>query len=207
MLRKFFIIGVFSLAGISLIYYKSLVEAKNPYLPKLGQVPDFSLIQTDGNIFHKNELNGKIWVADFIFTRCNNMCPILSGRFTELQSQLKNANIKNVRLVSFSVDPTWDTPERLQEYAERFLADKNYWTFLTGERKKLYTLIKNGFKLSIAAKEDESVDDPNQLLTHSDRMVLIDGEGNIRAYYHGMDDDTVEKLFKNIKQLVGFEQS
>lgn len=170
-------------------------------LPVLGTVPDFSLTERSGQQITREQLKGGVWVADFIFTRCRSSCPILSARMERLQSQLRDMGDTATRLVSFSVDPESDTPSALTEYADRFHADPQQWLFLTGERTALHRLIADGFHLSIAQHDGAADADPNELITHSDRFVLVDGTFQIRGYYRGTDDNAIENMGRDIAVL------
>lgn len=173
-------------------------------LPVIATLPDFTLTRSDGRAVSRADLAGKVWVADFIFTSCAGICPILSARMAELQRDLGERD-SDVRLVSFSVDPTRDTPPALADYAERYSADPERWWFLTGERDALYGLIGEGFLLSVAERTPGTVDDGGELITHSDRFVLVDRQSRIRGYYHGSEPETVTRLLTDLRALSGEE--
>jgi protein SCO1/2 len=147
------------------------------------------------------DLEGKIWVADLIFTRCGSICPILSANMARLQTALRKRGGEMPVLVSFTVDPAADTPPVLSEYASRFHADPEHWLFLTGERAALYELIGEGFHLGVAQREEGGVTDPNQLITHSDRFILIDRALRIRGYYRGIEASAVPSVLRDIDRL------
>ncbi|HVN85106.1 MAG TPA: SCO family protein [Candidatus Binatia bacterium] len=170
-------------------------------LPVLGTVPPFSLVERSGRTISRDDLGGTIWIADFIFTRCTSVCPLLSERMARVAHALRAAGTASTRLVSFSVDPAHDTPPVLADYADRFHADPTQWWFVTGDRAALYALISDGFRLSVAQREGSTNANPNDLITHSDRFVLIDGAFQIRAYYHGTDDDTLVQLIDDVEML------
>lgn len=167
--------------------------------PVIGPVPAFTLIERSGRPISRDDLAGTPWVADFIFTRCTGMCPALSTRMAELRRRLREQGLR-ARLVSFSVDPSHDTPEVLREYATHFGADEN-WLFVTGDRDALYRLIGQGFRLSVADRPTEQAGDGDELVTHSDRFVLVDAAGRIRGYYHGADLDAVPTLLRDLAAL------
>ena len=170
-------------------------------LPALGQVPDFSLIGSDGRALTQAQLAGGVWVADFIFTHCPGVCPVLSAQMSKLQHALPQAGGDAVRLVSFSVDPANDTPEALRAYGERFGAEQGRWLFVTGQRDVLHALIGQGFHLAVADRPESENTDGEGLITHSDRFVLIDKNLQIRGYYHGTDPESVQKLLQDIREL------
>ena len=156
-------------------------------LPILGRIPDFRLTDQAGQPFDSAALNGKIWVADFIFTTCTGPCPRMSSLMRQVQSLSPDA-----RLVSFTVDPDRDTPPVLATYAKRFHAESGRWFFLTGDRPALDTLARNAFKLG-------NVDGT---LNHSTRLILVDRQGRIRGYYGTSDESPVTAVARDIKHLV-----
>jgi cytochrome oxidase Cu insertion factor (SCO1/SenC/PrrC family) len=171
-------------------------------LPVLGTVPEFSLVERSGRTVTRAELDGQPWVANFIFTQCGGVCPMLSTRMAQLQRALAEKGITNVRSVSFSVDPAHDTPQVLRVYAEQYHADANRWLFLTGPRSELYRVISEGFSLAVAERSaEEATQTPGELITHSDRFVLVDAAGHLRAYYHGTDAASVQQILHDLPTL------
>ena len=169
--------------------------AAGPDLPRLGSAPAFTLVSEQGKTVTRADYAGKVWIADFIFTRCGGSCPILSAKMAALSERMTDA--PGVKLVSFDVDPEHDTPEVLAEYGRKLGADPDRWTFLRGERPVVLALIKDGFKLAI---EDGPADGVEPIL-HSTRFVLVDGEGTIRGYYDGMEQPPVDQLEKDARAL------
>lgn len=158
-------------------------------LPVLGQVPPFQLMAQDGQMFDSIVLGGKVWVADFIFTNCPGPCPMMSSRMRQVQTA--TADLPDVRLVSFTVDPAHDTPSVLAAYAQHFLAQSGRWFFLTGEQRRLNDLGLNAFHLNPV--------DGN--LDHSTRFALVDRRGQIRGYYAFGDDDFPKRLIADVRRL------
>ena len=167
--------------------------------PVIAPVPPFSLVERSGKPLSLADLAGQPWVADFVFTHCSGMCPALSTRMAQLQRAVREQGL-HARFVSFSVDPTHDTPEVLREYASRFSPDPG-WLFVTGERDALYRLIGQGFRLSVAERTPGEGEDSGELITHSDRFVLVDAAGNIRGYYHGIEPESVPALLRDLSAL------
>jgi protein SCO1/2 len=166
----------------------------NRPLPSLGTVPKFQLVNQDAQPFGSEQLAGKIWIADFIFTTCPGPCPIISTRMSELQKPLAQSD---VHLVSVSVDPEKDTPEVLRAYADKLRKQPLRWDFLTGPRAAIYTLSKDGFKLGISdGSEEEGIP------VHSTRFVLVDRRGTIRGYYDALAPDAVTKLLADTNHLL-----
>jgi len=163
-------------------------------VPSYGMVPPFQLVNQNGQPFGSAQLNGKIWIADFIFTSCRGPCPLISTRMSELQKPLEKTD---VHLVSFSVDPETDTPEVLRGYAEKLHAEPKRWDFLTGPKPTIYKLSHDGFKLAISDGSDAE-----EIPVHSTRMVLVDRQGQIRGYYEGTEADAMTKLLADTNHLL-----
>ena len=178
-------------------------ELKTPTrtLSALGIVPDFTLTKQDKTPLSLKDLKGKIWVADMIFTNCEGTCPMLTAAMANLQQSLVKKNT-GVQLVSFSVDPNNDTPEVLTDYAKHYGADIRTWSFLTGPVATIYSLAKNGFKLTL----DSANADTKEPIVHSERLVLIDRQGIIRGYYDGTADDMQSKILTDIGDLMREEK-
>jgi len=160
-------------------------------------VPNFQLIERSGQPFSRAELDGKIWIADFIFTNCAGTCPIMTSAMAEIQTSLVEEKLYDVKLVSISVDPERDTPKVLSTFANGYGADSTRWYFLTGDGEAIQKLSKEGFHLA-AATGGGSTDEP---VIHSNRFVLVDRQANIRGYYDGTDDEAIKKLLNDLKNL------
>jgi protein SCO1 len=156
-------------------------------LPVLGTVPPFTLTERSERSVGAEDLRGSVWVADFVFTRCPDVCPLLSTRMSSLQEPLATGD-DPVRLVSVSVDPVHDTPAVLATYAGHYRAGPN-WLFLTGARDAVASLLRDGFRVAFA---DDGP--PTSPITHSDRFVLVDRQLRIRGYYHGNDRTDLDRL-------------
>ena len=156
-------------------------------------VPPFQLTNQSDQPFGSAQLEGKIWIADFVFTSCPGPCPMISSRMSELQRPLENSD---VHLVSFTVDPETDTPEILKQYAEKLHARPGRWDFLTGPKEKIYELIQTGFKLAVADGEEGGQP------VHNTRGVLVDRRGTIRGYYDMLAPDAVTKLLADTNHLL-----
>ncbi len=175
-----------------------------PPPPVYNQVSAPTFIDETGTSFSITELDGRIWVADFIFTRCGSQCPVMSTHMRKLQNWLEENEMGNVQLVSVTVDPESDSPEALKRYAEAFKADPERWHFLTGDRKTIYDYILNDFHLETAENEGKPVAD---LFVHSDKFVLLDRNRHIRGYYSAMEDRDMEKLRETIISLSHHDQT
>ena len=155
-----------------------------------GQIPPFALTERSGETFGSDDLRGTTWVASFLFTRCPDVCPMVSANMKRLQEHSTTP-----ALVSFSVDPGHDDPATLARYAERFHAGPQ-WRFLTGPRDDIAELLTDGFR--VAFGDGGPADQP---VTHSDRLVLVDGSLQIRGYYHGRSDQDLVRLERDLTSL------
>lgn len=165
-------------------------------VPVLGSVPEFSLTEANGTALRRADLLGKVWVASFLFTRCGEACPLLMQHEARLQPDLPVRD--DLRLVSFSVDPDWDTPKVLTEYAHTFGVDRSRWLFLTGDKKQVYHLASDGFRLA-AQPADPAKEMP---ILHSTKLVLVDRNGAIRGYYDSSDPVEMQKLIRDVRQVL-----
>ncbi len=155
-------------------------------LPVLFPAPEWSLTDQTGRPFASSGLAGRVVLADFIYTTCTDVCPLLSGTFSTVREQLRQAKLLGDKavLVSFTVDPDHDTPDVLNEYGGRFGAVPAEWRFLTGDRDTLEELLLAGFKLGRPQIGARRADGSTELV-HTSRVVLIDPRGQIRALYDG----------------------
>ena len=160
-------------------------------LPDYGTVPPFELTDQGGAKFLSAErLAGRIWVAAFIFTTCNGPCPRMTAQMKKIQDATSAADLL---LVSFTIDPKHDTPERLAGYAARFKADPRRWSFLTGDTATLRRLGVDVFHLA----------DPQEKLAHSSRFALVDKRGRIRGYYDTALSGAIEEILADIDKVRG----
>lgn len=153
-------------------------------LPVLGPVPSFRLVDQRARAFSSDELRGRVWVADFIFVDCVEACPLLTSKLANLgraiaDEERRRGKSLGVRLVSFSVNPERDTPERLAAYAAKWRADEARWTFLTGPAEELERVVVQGFRVGMQKVERKGVPD----IIHGNWFVLVDRQGNIRGMY------------------------
>ncbi|WP_182870119.1 FG-GAP-like repeat-containing protein [Rhodopirellula sp. JC639] len=177
---------------------RSLRTGEAQGLRVFGEIPAFSLTDQHGEPFDRSQLDGSIWVATFVFTRCGATCPYQTAAFTELQQTLQRADEwGKVQLVSFTVDPEFDTPEVLTEYGNKAGADFEHWHFLTGDRSSLWDLSKDGFKLDVQSGRDAT-----NLIAHSSLFVLVDQDSKIRGYYEGLSPEANKKLLEDVRELL-----
>tara|TARA_Y100001936_G_scaffold55462_1_gene54366 strand:+ start:1084 stop:1668 length:585 start_codon:yes stop_codon:yes gene_type:complete len=186
-----FRIKIYSVVAVFLVitYIIKLTSEQEP-LPVIGSIPEFEFIDSEGQSVNLNTLKGKVWVADFIFTTCTMACPIMTDNMNTIHKKYKKND--NLRLVSISVYPEYDTPEVLKEYASQYNANTDKWHFLTGKETTVKNVIKNGFKIG----------DYEDIIFHSEKFALVDKNGMIRSYYNGMKTEDMDKLKKDINRLL-----
>lgn len=159
-----------------------------------SQVPAFQLTSQQGQAISQKDLDGHIYVADFFFATCPDICKAMSSQMVRVQEAFQDE--EQVKLVSFTVNPEYDTPEVLREYGERYGADPGKWYFLTGDRDKIYTLAQKGFYLPVMKVEGQ------QDFIHSEKFMLVDKDRYVRGIYDGTDKEDVDRLIIEIKVLL-----
>ena len=186
------------LAGVIIVgyWFWSDVLTKKPPLPELGSVPSFSLTSEDSGKVTRENLTGRVSIADFIFTSCAGTCPMMTAQMSDLVKNL--ADEPRIQFVSFSVDPETDTPAILSQYARDHHAPRGTWKFLTGDRNQIYGLTRNGFHLAV---ESDSADGGGIL--HSQKFVLVDDRAVIRGYYDSEDSVAMQSLAVDARRLAG----
>ena len=184
-------IKIYALVAVFLaITYVIKIKSDKEPLPVIGSIPEFEFVDSEGKSISLNTLKGKVWVADFIFTTCTMACPIMTGNMNTIHKKYKKND--DLRLVSISVYPEYDTPKVLKEYASQYDANTDTWHFLTGEESTVKEVIRDGFKIG----------DYEDIIFHSEKFALVDRNGMIRAYYNGMKSDDMDKLKKDINNLL-----
>jgi protein SCO1/2 len=174
------------------VFDSTLNTNKEDEIPHFIQ--PFTLINQDGKAFSDADVHNKIYVVDFFFTSCTSACPKMTKNLLLVQKAFSNDN--NIQLVSFTVDPETDSAQRLKWYAGVFKIDSAKWNLLTGDKKEIYKLARESFYVS-AGEGDGGPDD----FLHSDKLVLVDKQKQIRGYYTGTDESSVKQLIHDIKKL------
>ncbi len=188
-------------------------QRRPPELDDYGAAPDFRLTDQLGQPVSAADLRGKVVVVNFVYTACGDTCPLLSLRMQALQERLRGERLlgDRVQLLSFTVDPEHDTPEVLRPYAERSGADPQAWRFLTGSREAIVPVIERGFfqaVVPIATPQAVQTGHPgggepheHAEVMHSNRFILIDRHGRMRALYDGLELDP-DQVVRDIRQLL-----
>jgi len=211
--RDFISIGfilVFSTATISLFYTilkpvetlpiyqpaevnEKLVDSSIIHVSKYHKISDFTLTNQNGEKITQENYKDKIYVADFFFTTCQDICPIMTKNMYMLQQELKND--KEILFLSHTVIPEIDNVERLKEYAVVNNVDDSKWNLVTGDKRQIYELARKSY-LAVEDSEFEKYD-----MIHTENFMLIDKEKQIRGFYDGTNDKEIEKLLSDIQIL------
>ena len=171
-----------------------LVEEELRYVKKYHRISDFSLLNQNGNNVTQEDYKNKIYVADFFFTTCPDICPIMTGNMLYLQENLKDTN---VMLASFSVTPKIDTVEVLKEYSKLKGVDDSRWNLMTGDKKQIYDLARKSYLVAKAIPDGK-----NHGMIHTENFVLVDRDKRIRGYYDGTNIEDMDKLLDDIQILI-----
>ncbi|WP_413632772.1 SCO family protein [Mesobacillus jeotgali] len=159
-------------------------------------IEDFTFTDQNGESLSKADLKGKVWVASFIFTNCADVCPPMTANMAKLQDMMKEEGLEDVEIVSFSVDPTVDSPEVLKEYGDKFNVDFMNWSFLTGySQEEIEKFALENFKTLV--KKPETGDQ----VIHGTDFYLVDQNGDMRKYYTGLKEVPFEQIIEDIKTL------
>lgn len=180
---------VFAAAVIPAVVAPTLMcRRDDPKLEDLGDIGAFSLIDERGEAFTDAALRGQITLVNFIFTRCDTICPVTSMKMAKLQEKTFDVRAK-IKLASFSVDPAYDTPAKLTEFAQRYQADPARWRFVTGPVEDVRKLVEGPFMNSMTNEGVTPSGAPQ--IAHSGFFLLVDAQGHIRGHY---DSNDVQKL-------------
>lgn len=211
--RIFFIVLIILSAGILFLFNGALTPKKqlkvyspadvNPelvdstvqYVAKNHKIADFAFTNQNGKIITQDDYKGKIYVADFFFTTCPTICPIMTTNMEWLQSQIKD-NPK-VMLLSHSVTPDIDTVPVLKEYAKKKGVIDSKWNLVTGKKEDIYYIARKSY-LAVKTTSSKELYD----MVHTENFILVDAKGRIRGFYNGTNLDKEVEGEKNVKQLL-----
>jgi protein SCO1 len=167
-------------------------------LPELVQVPDFSLVSHRGEPFEGSDMDGQVWVVDFIFTSCVTFCPRMTERMRGLRGDLASTG---VRFLSISVDPEHDTAEVLTSYARKNDALHDDWVFLTGDTGEVTRTVVRGFRTPMGERVPHGDDGAYDIL-HAQHFLLVDRNRTVRGYYR-TDAENLEQLARDARRVAG----
>ncbi len=217
-MKRILFLVVFFVLGVTITYFmikpskeKSLpvinpVDVKqemvDPELLRIGyghKIGNFSFLNQDGIVITQQDVKGKVFVAEYFFTTCGTICPIMNVQMQRVHKAFQANN--NVRILSFTVDPKVDTVAQMKRYAVAHGADAKSWFFLTGTQEKLYALARKSFFV-LKPAETENQGDVGSDFIHTNNFVLVDKEMRIRGYYDGTNSKEVDELIGDIALLV-----
>lgn len=216
---KYILIFVVFLVGVSLFYYKytgkqnqELPPIYNPIdlnpemvdqdLMRVGfghKIGEFQFLNQNGETISHKDVEGKIYVAEYFFTTCPTICPVMNKQMQRVQeAYLGNEHFK---ILSFTVNPEVDDVKQMKNYAEGHHANNNQWWFLTGDKEKLYQLARKSFFV-LKPAEAQNLGDAGSDFIHTNNFVLVDQKKQIRGYYDGTNQEEVDKLIRDIAVLL-----
>ncbi len=176
-----------------------LVDSTKRRVKKYHTIADFALLNQNGDTITQNDYEGKIYIADFFFTTCPTICPIMKDHMVKLQHILMD---DDVLLLSHSVTPEIDSVPVLKAYAESKGVIDSKWNMLTGDKKQIYDLARKSY---LVAKDEPYGGDYDMI--HTENFVLVDTRRRIRGFYDGTDWGEMERLLKDLEILQREEQS
>ena len=201
------------LVGLLCVLGVATLACSSDDLPTYYEIPSFSLTDQMGRTVTRDDIEGRVVLANFVFTNCTEFCPTLTPRMAQVQQRLREDDFlgSEVILLSFTVDPEYDSPDVLHAYANTHDADHDAWRFLTGTPEEMQRIVTDGFKLAYteAPKSmehlhpDGSVHIHEYNVVHTNRLALGDREGRVRAYYDGAVDWDMDLVLRDIRKLVG----
>ena len=172
---------------------EKLVDSSIIHVAKYHKISDFKLTNQNGKEITQANYKDKIYVADFFFTTCQDICPVMTKNMYQLQEELKNDN--QILLLSHTVIPEVDTVEQLKKYAIENNVDDSKWNLVTGDKKQIYELARKSY----LAVEDSNFNEYDMI--HTENFMLIDKEKQIRGFYDGTNSEDINRLLKDIKIL------
>jgi protein SCO1 len=186
--------------AVAFVISKGRGLQQSPPLPTIKAIADFSLTNQFGETVSLEKLRGHVWLGDIIFTRCPGPCARMTKQFAEIQSSI--GDTQNVKFISLTADPEYDTAEVLKKYGERFGANQQNWWFLTGRKPDLYTVATDRLLLAVAEKTPEERETSDDLFIHSTIFVLVDKNATIRGVYESEKPESKRQILADIKKLL-----
>ena len=172
-----------------------LVDESIQFVKKYHTIAPFTMTNQNGQTITEKDYENKVYVADFFFTTCPSICPIMTKNMFSLQEKLKT-KYPEVKLLSYSVIPEIDTIEQLKRYAIENKVDDKIWNLVTGDKKEIYTLARKSYLVV----QNDGNGGPHDMI-HTENFVLIDKENRIRGYYDGTDINEMDRLITEIGML------
>jgi protein SCO1/2 len=218
-MRRVIIILLIVIVGITAAYIMTLEQKDQKTLPIIQprdvkkemvdpdvfdkgighRIGHFALLNQHGDTITTKDIKGKVFVAEYFFTTCGTICPVMTEQMTRVQHRFRN-NPK-VKILSFTVDPDYDNVPVLKEYAKKYGAEKDQWHFLTGTKEDLYKLARQSFFV-LKPAEAMNLGDAGSDFIHTNNFVLVDQRLRIRGYYDGTSQEEVSELMDDIDYLI-----
>ncbi|SHI86501.1 protein SCO1/2 [Mesonia phycicola] len=214
---KFFAIVLFVLSAIiiSIIYQllkpkpslpvyqpsmvnTELVDTTVQYIRKYHTISDFKLVNQNGDTITQDTYKDKIYIADFFFTTCQSICPIMTDHMAKIQERYKNDS--EILLLSHTVTPEIDTVAQLKRYAKKKGVIDSKWNLVTGDKKQIYDLARKSYLVAKSQGDGGKYD-----MVHTENFALIDKKKRVRGFYDGTDPEAIEKLMEDVEILKKLE--
>jgi protein SCO1/2 len=177
---------------------EELVDSTIQHQLKYHKIADFSLINQNGKTITQDDYKDKIYVADFFFTTCQTICPVMTKNMEQIQKEIINDD--DIMLLSHSVTPTIDSVAQLKKYAKEKGVIDSKWNLVTGDKKQIYELARKSY---LAVKTDGNGDEYDMI--HTENFMLIDKKRQIRGFYDGTKPEDIERILEDIKTLKYFD--
>lgn len=219
MRNKVIAILVIVIIGIAISYFMTISQTEKKQLPVIQprdvkkemvdpellekgighRIGNFEFVNQSGDTVRLDDVKGKVFIAEYFFTTCGTICPVMTEQMTRVQTRFKGNEA--VKIVSFTVHPEYDNVEVLRAYADKYGAVDGQWHFLTGDKDALYKLARTSFFV-LKPAEAANLGDAGSDFIHTNNFVLVDQELRIRGYYDGTDRNEVSELMEDIKLLL-----
>ncbi len=192
------LLGVLAVAVGALVIPSFVCRPADPVLADLGEVPAFTLVDDRAAPFTQAALEGHVSIVDFVFTRCDNICPLSTMKMAKIQEKTFDIGDR-VKLVSFSVDPEYDTPARLADYAVKYRADGERWRFVTGPLATIQALVEGPFMINMQREGTTPGGAPS--IAHQGYFLLVDRHRHIRGTYDSNDIQRLDEMIRDARYL------
>lgn len=178
---------------------RELVDTTVQYVRKYHKIPDFKLVNQNGDTITQKDYQDKIYIADFFFTTCQSICPIMTDHMVKIQEEFKDD--PEILLLSHTVTPEIDSVAQLKRYAEKKGVIDEKWNLVTGDKKEIYDLARKSYLVAKSQGNGGKYD-----MVHTENFALIDKEKQVRGFYDGTDPEAIEQLVKDVKLLKKLQQ-
>ena len=178
---------------------RELVDTTVQYVRKYHKIPDFKLVNQNGDTITQKDYQDKIYIADFFFTTCQSICPIMTDHMVKIQEEFKDD--PEILLLSHTVTPEIDSVAQLKRYAEKKGVIDEKWNLVTGDKKEIYDLARKSYLVAKSQGNGGKYD-----MVHTENFALIDKQKQVRGFYDGTDPEAIEQLVKDVKLLKKLEK-